>query len=360
MLPVENLFGGATTLPSGMVNSPLLAGYGSQQNMQDQFQNQALNQQAQQTQNDTAANTLQQQLLDNPNLAAQRQVTAGNLGVQQSLIDSGQQLAAQGAQLDAKTQKALADMSDSQMEVVKNHSAAYMQAYQYAQQDPSASMPGSSGNKAMLKILSDANIKDVPDTAGPDEMQTIKARAMAAPATIQQVQALQQGAQKIQGEQAVEATKAGSAANVANIGAQAHVEAATITAQAQKSMESVAAQIIKRYNADPSSVNSREIADVQANLVKTAGYQVLSSISTQMGELNNLNAKPEEQAKARTNVLMNNVPGYAQMEAIRLQKITDEAKQGNFKPASAYPNGAKVKNSADVTGIIHNGSFVAD
>jgi hypothetical protein len=196
MLPVQNLFGGATTLPSGMVNSPLLAGFGAGENMQDQFTNNALNQTAQDTQNQQQQNILQQALLDNPNLAAQRQLNMSDIQTKQAGYDSGQQAALQTSALSAQTQANLAKMSNDQLEVVKNHGAAYVQADEFAKNNPEASMPGTKAHDQMLKMLTDAGIKDVPDLAGPQEMQLIHTRALAAPNTLDFIQRTQ-----FQGEQ---------------------------------------------------------------------------------------------------------------------------------------------------------------
>ena len=115
MLAVENLFGGATTSPSGMVNSPLLAGFGAGQNMQDQFTNTGLNQQAQGIQNQAAQHALDQSMLDDPVNAAKRQLAQSDMGVQQSMYDNGQQAAAQSGKFSAQVQAQLSAMSDSEM-----------------------------------------------------------------------------------------------------------------------------------------------------------------------------------------------------------------------------------------------------
>ncbi len=199
MLPVQQMFGGGAMNPTpGMAMNPLLQGFGSYQAMQDQNTNTQLNQQSQDIQNQQQQNVLQQSLLDNPNITAQRGVTAGNIGIQQGLIDSGQAGQAASAGLDAKTQAALAQMSDSKLEIVKDQSAAYVQASEFAKVNPEASMPGTQAHKQMLKMLTDADIKDVPDLAGPQEMNLIHTRAQAAVPTMEYIRQAQlaQGAQK--------------------------------------------------------------------------------------------------------------------------------------------------------------------
>ncbi len=200
MLPVQQMFGGGAMNPTaGMAMNPLLQGFGSYANMQDQNTNTQLNQQSQDISNQQQQNVLQQSLLDNPNLAAQRGVTGGNIGIQQGLINSGQARQAASTAIDAQTQASIAKMSDSQLEVVKNHAAGYVAADEFLKANPQAAIAGTEAQKHLHGILDQVGIKDLPDSGiyTPENLATIHAMAVAAPATIQHIQATQlaQGAQ---------------------------------------------------------------------------------------------------------------------------------------------------------------------
>ncbi len=201
----------------GEVASPLNAGFGSGPAMMDQFTNTALNQNNQDLQNQQLQNTLQQQLLDNPNIAAQRGVTGGQLGIQQGLINSGQAQAAASSQMNAQTQANLAKMSGDQLTVVQNHGAAYVAANEFAKVNPDASMPGTKAHQQMLNILTNAGIKNVPDLAGPDEMRLIQSRAESAPSTLKFIQ-----------QTKLQEAELGTKVEVAKIGAAAQVESAQL------------------------------------------------------------------------------------------------------------------------------------
>ncbi len=330
MLPTSPLFSpGAMNPTPGMAMSPLLQGFGAGQQMQNDFTNTALNQQSQDIQNQTAQNTLNQQLLDNPNLAAARQVTAGNTDVQQRLLDSGQQLASQGAQLDAKTQGAIASMSDSKLEVLKNKGAAFLAADEYLKQDPSAEMPGSSGNKHLRGILEDAGVGGMPDVIGPQEVNFIKARAASAPNTLQFIQQTQLQKQKTAGEAGIEAQKAASAQSVAGIQAAAHVAGAEISANASRTPANLAAKYQVAFDqeapdskpGDPGYVNANQVATLQANLVHMGGPLVESQW---LNQLSQITADPKLNATQRAEKIQEAylaIPLWPEYEKVKQAKL---------------------------------------
>lgn len=189
MLPVQQMFGGGAMNPTpGMAMNPLLQGFGSYQNMQDQFTNTGLNQQSQDIANQAAEHALEQSRLGDPLAAAQRERDLGAVGIDQTQINSGEALKTRQAQDQAKQSKAYADMSQDDLVKHENGNIILDSVMRDINSDPDYLMNPEKWkhDKARLEA---AGFHSLPNVADHDTITTLSLKAANAQTNLKSIQA---------------------------------------------------------------------------------------------------------------------------------------------------------------------------
>jgi hypothetical protein len=338
MLPEQQLFaGGAMNPTAGMAMNPLLQGFGSYQNMQDQFQNTALNQQSQDIANQAAQHALEQSRLGDPLAAAKRDVELGQAGIDQSQINSGEALKTRQMQDQAKQSKAFQEMDDADIAKHENARKAVIEVAQHME-DPDYLMKPEQA-QADLKYLKDHGFHSLPDVVDHEFMSNIKMKAAEAPDTLLAIQ---------------DAKKAKAAADAAQLRtettAKAMVEASQNRIQTQRDLATAALDPDKKIllAADTEYAQSdgkmtAETAIQAKNVIRTqilAGEEAKNLDNEVARYANGLNLKPKElDAKAKAANLspdLTDEQKIVELSKIERKKELDDLVNSKFK--DRWPN----------------------